>query len=97
MDKVNRQVLSIIADIPYGKVASYGQIARILGEPKQARKVGRIVAHAYVFGNFPCHRVVYHDGSLVSHWVEQRDLLEKEGIVFTSHDKIDMRIYQWDR
>ena len=51
-------ILEIVAEIPYGQTATYGQIADLAGHPRNARAVGRILSHAEIFGNYPCHRVV---------------------------------------
>lgn len=55
-------ILEIILEIPEGKVATYGQVAKIAGYPKNARLVGKVLSHADTFGNYPCHRVVNHAG-----------------------------------
>ena len=52
------QVLAIVSEIPWGKVASYKQIASLAGRPKNARLVGKILSHASMYGDYPCHRVV---------------------------------------
>lgn len=53
-------VLSIVEEIPVGTVATYGQIARLMGREKNARLVARVLSHAQQYGQFPCHRVVNH-------------------------------------
>lgn len=68
------QVLSIVEKIPAGKVATYGQIARLAGRERNARLVGRILSQAEYYGKYPCHRVVNHAGRLVPGWPEQGDL-----------------------
>jgi len=88
-------VLAIVSEIPRGNVASYGQIAKLAGYPRNARKVGKVLAHASFFGQFPCHRVIHSDGTLVSSWTEQQALLEEEGINFTHKNRVDMDKYQW--
>lgn len=58
------EVLSVVEEIPAGKVATYGQIARLIGRPRNARLVGRILRGAEQYGSYPCHRVVNHAGRL---------------------------------
>ena len=65
------EVLSVVAEIPEGRVATYGQIARLVGKEKNARLVAKILSRAEYYGHFPCHRVVNHAGRLAPHWPEQ--------------------------
>ena len=58
------EVLSVVAEIPEGTVATYGQIARLIGRDKNSRLVARVLSHASDYGEFPCHRVVNHAGRL---------------------------------
>ena len=58
------EILSVVEEIPFGKVATYGQIARLIGMEKNSRLVTRVLSHAKQYGNFPCHRVVNHMGRL---------------------------------
>lgn len=88
-------ILSIVSEIPEGKVASYSQIAALAGYLKNARKVGKILSQANLYGEFPCHRVVHQDGSLVEGWQEQKRLLQEEGVVFQK-DKVDMKKSRWE-
>ncbi len=89
-------ILSIVAEIPEGKVASYGQIAALAGFPRNARKVGSVLKMSSLYGSYPCHRVVRGDGGLVIGWVEQRALLEREGIIFNTAS-VNMKLYQWKK
>lgn len=89
------QVLAIVSEIPVGKVASYKQIAILAGREKNARLVGKILSHASLYGQYPCHRVVNSAGRLVPTWNEQKDLLNKEGIQFKKNGCVDMKTYQW--
>ena len=73
------EVLSVVAEIPEGTVATYGQIARLIGRDKNSRLVARVLSHASNYGDFPCHRVVNHAGRLVPGWPEQAFLLRQEG------------------
>lgn len=56
------EILSAVGEIPYGRVATYGQIARLIGRDKNARLVGRVLSRAEYYGDYPCHRVVNHQG-----------------------------------
>ena len=89
------QVLAIVSEIPAGAVASYKQIALLADRPQNARLVGKILSHADMYGDYPCHRVVNSAGRLVPGWDGQRDLLIKEGITFKSNGNVDMKKYQW--
>ena len=90
------QILSIVEQIPVGEVATYGQIASLVGRPKNARLVGKILSQVELFGDYPCHRVVNASGRLVPGWLEQKELLETEGILFKSPTNISLREYQWN-
>ncbi len=50
------EILSIVEEIPEGRVATYGQIARLVGREKNARLVGKVVGMAESYGDYPCHR-----------------------------------------
>ena len=52
------QILSIVNEIPYGCVATYGQIAKLSGHDKNARLVGKVLGLSEYYGRFPCHPVV---------------------------------------
>lgn len=90
------EVLSVVNEIPVGNVATYGQIARLIGRSKNARLVGKILSMAEYYGQFPCHRVVNHAGRLVPGWPEQRELLAAEGVSFKNEDHVDLAAHQWD-
>ena len=81
-DDLAYEVLSVVSEIPEGKVATYGQIARLTGRDKNARLVGKILRYAEYYGDYPCHRVVNHNGRTAPGWTAQRSLLEDEGVVF---------------
>ena len=74
------QVLAVVEEIPEGCVATYGQIAALIGYPKNSRLVARVLARAEYYGSFPCHRVVNHAGRLAPGWPEQAALLRQEGV-----------------
>ncbi len=90
------EILSVVDEIPYGRVASYGQIAKLIGRDKNSRLVGRVLSMSQFYGDYPCHRVVNHQGRTAPHWREQRYLLEDEGVGFKANGCVDMKHFQWD-
>ena len=90
------QVLSVVGEIPEGCVASYGQIARLIGREKNARLVGKVLSMAEFYGDYPCHRVVNAAGRTAPHFTEQRELLLEEGVRFKPNGCVDMGKYRWD-
>ena len=56
------EILSVVEEIPEGKVASYGQIARLIGRDRNSRLVVNVPSMAECYGDSPCHRVVNHAG-----------------------------------
>lgn len=90
------EILSVVEEIPEGRVASYGQIAQLIGRDRNARLVGRVLSMAQFYGNYPCHRVVNHAGRTAPGWRQQRFLLEEEGVIFKDNGCVDMKKCQWD-
>lgn len=96
-----QRVYEIVSKIPEGKVATYGQIALMLGEPKNARIVGWAMKAAPDNLKLPCHRVVNRFGEMAPSYAfespeVQREMLAKEGIAFKEDGCIDMSRHQWD-
>lgn len=89
-------VLSIVEEIPKGKVATYGQIANLAGRPKNARLVGKILSISEYFGKYPCHRVVNCNGRIAPGYEKQKELLEKEGIFFKNETHVDIKKHKWN-
>ncbi|WP_300767000.1 MGMT family protein [uncultured Bifidobacterium sp.] len=80
-------VFRVVRHIPSGRVATYGQVAELAGRPRAARAVGRVLHGNPEPGVIPCHRVVFHDGSLAPGFAfggaeRQYALLSAEGVVF---------------
>lgn len=90
------EILSVVEEIPAGSVATYGQIARLIGREKNARLVGKVLSMAEYYGSYPCHRVVNHAGRLVPGWHGQRQLLLEEGIPFKDECHADLKLCSWD-
>ncbi len=89
------QILSAVGEIPYGKVASYGQIATLIGRDNNSRLVGKVLSRSEYYGSYPCHRVVNHQGRTAPGWSEQQSLLHEEGVQFKANGCVDMKQYQW--
>lgn len=91
------EVMAVVGEIPHGKVATYGQIARLIGRDKNARLVGKAlqISGLYLDG-YPCHRVVNSAGRLVPGWDEQEWLLRQEDVLFKSNGHVDLKTCQWD-
>lgn len=95
-----QEVYAIVRQIPKGKVATYGQIARLAGRPRSAKVVGWALHSNPQPGIIPCHRVVDRNGSLSESFAfgginEQKLLLENEGIIIDESGKIKLDQYQW--
>ncbi len=90
------QILSVVGEIPEGRVATYGQIARLIGRDRNARLVGKVLSLSRFYGSYPCHRVVNHAGRLAPHFPEQRERLLAEGVAFRSNGHVDMDICRWN-
>ena len=89
-------ILSVVEEIPAGCVATYGQIAALVGREKNARLVGKVMSMADYYGRYPCHRVVNAQGRLVPGWADQRRLLEEEGVGFRENGCVDLKKHLWD-
>ncbi len=89
-------VLSLVARIPRGRVATYGQIAALVGKPRSARAVGQVMSRA---DGVPWHRVVNSEGGIsrrsrMTGMVTQRIRLEQEGVVFR-RGRVVMSRFRW--
>lgn len=99
-DELAHQILQVVALIPYGKVASYGQIAKMAGLPKHARLVGYVLKHLDADAKIPWHRVINSQGKISLSKVDdhsdniQRLKLLEEGVMVIG-DKINLKQYQW--
>ena len=97
------RVYRVVRQIPRGKVASYGQIAALLGHPQAARTVGWAL-NALRDGEIddvPWQRVINSQGRISISRIDlgadlQHALLEQEGIVFDERDRVDMKRFGWE-
>ena len=95
-----QSVWLLVKLIPQGKVATYGQIAALLGHPRHARHVGRALRLTPKHVDVPWHRVVGSQGRSVfdlgtENALIQRARLESEGVIFNDRDRINLKIYRW--
>jgi len=89
-------ILSAVEEIPYGNVATYGQIANLINRPKNARMVGKVLSMSDFFGKYPCHRVVNHQGRISPKFKDQKSLLLGEKVGFKDQIHVDLKKYQWN-
>ena len=90
------EILSVVGEIPAGRVASYGQSAALIGRERNARLVGKVLSQSHFYGDYPCHRVVNHAGRTAPGWAEQPDLLRAEGVEIKENGCVDMKRYRWE-
>ena len=94
-DSVFERIYNVVMQIPKGKVATYGTVALLAGNPRWARVVGYALHNNPRPGIIPCHRVVNRNGEVAEAFVfgggnEQRRLLEEEGIEFELDGRINL-------
>ena len=99
---VFEKIYEVVKNIPYGKVATYGQVALLAGNSRWARVVGYALHNNPDPQNIPCHRVVNREGKVADSFAFgggdiQRQMLEDEGIVFEVDGHIDLYKYGWNK
>lgn len=99
-DSFFERVWAVVAEIPSGRVTTYGDIAQYLGRRGAARTVGWAL-NAAAGSGLPCHRVVNRNGELTGrrHFetpsvMEER--LRSEGVTFTNEGSVDLEQHRWD-
>lgn len=94
-----QRVIRIIKSIPFSKVATYGQIAHLAGNPRASRQVSWILASSSRKESLPWHRVINSQGKISlkpsAGYEEQKMHLLEEGVKFDSEDKIDLKRFLW--
>jgi len=95
------RVYNVVKRIPFGKVTTYGSIAKFLGSSRSARTVGWAMNNSHQFNNVPAHRVVNRNGILTGkhHFSGSnlmKQLLENEGITIENDKIIDFERHFWD-
>ena len=94
------KIWQVVAMIPEGKVATYGQVAELAGLPRMARAVGRTLSQLPKDTQLPWFRVINAQGKISfpsdsSAYLRQRERLEQEGISLIN-GKIRLKDYQWN-
>lgn len=98
-DARNQKIYSVIADVPPGRVASYGQIAELAGLPRGARQVAYALRCLPKGHSLPWFRIITASGKLAfdrdsSAFRRQRDLLRSEGVQVVD-GRVDMKTFRW--
>lgn len=92
-------VLQVVRAIPRGRVLTYGQVAQLVGVPRGARQVGRVLYQLGPTARVPWQRVINRCGGLSTYKIGagdlQRRLLEREGVRFRRDGTVKLETYQW--
>jgi len=101
MEGFFKKVYSVVSEIPKGKVATYGQIAKLLDAPRFSQIVGFALHSNPDIARIPCHRVVNREGRICNGFAfggekAQRELLEKEGVKVDKDGVVDLKKYLWN-
>ena len=94
------KIRKVLLQIPYGRVATYGQVAALAGNPRAARTVGWVLNALPEESEIPWQRVINRHGR--SSFPEeakrrlQQALLEQEGVEFDQDGAVDLAVFQWD-
>ena len=97
---VFERIYKVVCEIPKGKVATYGQVATLAGNPRWARVVGYALHNNPAPIAIPCHRVVNREGKVAKAFVfggenEQIKRLENEGVEVTD-GTVDLEKFLWE-
>ncbi|MEM8717501.1 MAG: MGMT family protein [Cyanobacteria bacterium P01_A01_bin.3] len=96
------KIYATVRLIPYGKVATYGQVARVAGYPGYARQVGYALFRLDKDTDVPWQRVINSKGEISSSPMRyggddlQRQILMDEGVTFNDRNKIDLATFGWE-
>ena len=98
MNELYEKIYAAVRTIPRGKVATYAQVAAMVGNPRLCRVVGNALQVNPYFGEVPCHRVVNAKGELAAHFGfggadVQADMLRAEGVDVTD-GKVNLTVYR---
>ena len=97
------RIYRAVMRIPPGRVATYGQVARVAGMPRHHRQVGRALRELVDDGLIPWHRVVGASGAISLRSADgsaertQRERLEREGVALDARGRVSLARFQWKR
>ncbi|MEZ3499759.1 MGMT family protein [Pantoea sp. KPR_PJ] len=97
-DSFQQRIWQIVAAIPYGKVATYGDVALLAGSPRAARQVGGVLRRLPPDSQLPWHRVINRHGAISlqgDDLLRQRDALASEGIEISDAGQVKLEAYRW--
>ncbi|MBR5012251.1 MAG: MGMT family protein [Clostridia bacterium] len=99
--KTFEKIYAVVKRIPCGKVATYGQIAALAGNPRWSRVVGYALHVNPDPLNIPCYRVVNREGRLAPAFAfggqdVQRELLLSDGVEFDAEGKVPLDSFLWN-
>lgn len=96
-----QRIYAVVAQVPRGRVATYGQIARLADMPRRARLVGYALNTLAKGNRLPWHRIINAQGRISERGDDgsvaaaQRRRLEREGVCFNAHGAIPLQQYLW--
>lgn len=100
MEKFSEKVYEMVKKIPVGKVSTYGQIAKLIGNPKAYRAVGNALHNNPTVKIIPCHRVVNSNGKLSEAFkfggiTVKKQFLEEENVIVNENFCVDLNKFGW--
>lgn len=100
MTRFSERVVQLIKEIPIGKVATYGQIATLAGNPRGARGVSWILHSSSKLHKLPWQRIINSKGKIsftlgTMKYHDQKNRLGKEGVEVSENGMIDLKKYSW--
>ncbi len=99
MPNFDDQIYAVLAQIPKGKVTTYGDVAKIAGFPRHARHVGKLLGRLPKESRLPWFRVVNGKGMISlkgARFIDQRELLLEDGVEVKENGEISLRRFKWD-
>jgi methylated-DNA-protein-cysteine methyltransferase-like protein len=95
----HRKFIAVIKMVPKGRVATYGQIAKVAGFSGHARQVVWTLHSSTKKYKLPWHRIINSQGKIGLirdlDYLRQKNFLEREGIEFDRYGKVDLKVFQW--